>query len=157
MSFLLERDTLSGKMGTAFITIDGKNQELFRAKKIQVDGDVQSTDMKALGTTRIQQKVTGVKQTGSGTIYYGSDLLTQMLMKYMETGEVTYFDLQVTNSDPSSTVGTQTIAYYGCKLTGTIPLSILDTDSDLLEQAFTFSYTDARKLSSFNAEASYGN
>lgn len=156
MSFLLERDTLSGKLGTAFITIDGKNQELFRAKKIQVDGDIQSTDMKALGTTRIQQKVTGVKQTGSGTIYYGTDLLTQMLMKYMETGEITYFDLQVTNSDPTSTVGTQTIAYYGCKLTGTLPLSILDTDSDMLEQSFTFSYTDARKLASFGTEASYG-
>ena len=157
MPFLLERDTLNGKLGTAFVTINGQNQELFRAKKIQVDGDIQSTDMKALGTTRIQQKTTGVKQTGSGTIYYGSDLFTQMLLHYMETGEITYFDLQVTNSDPSSTVGTQTIAYYGCKLTGSMPLSILDTDSDMLEQAFTFSYTDARKLSGFTPEQNYGN
>ena len=156
MPFLLERDTLNGKMGTAFITVDGKNQELFRAKKIQVDGDIQSTDMKALGTTRIQPKTTGVKQTGSGTIYYGSDLFTEMVLKYMETGEITYFDLQVTNNDPASTVGAQTIAYYGCKLTGTIPLSVLDVDSDMLEQPFTFSYTNARKLSSFNTEQSYG-
>lgn len=156
MAFLLERDTIDGKLGTAFITIDGKNQELFRAKKIEVDGDVQSTDMKAVGTTRIQTKTTGVKQTGSGTIYYGTDLFTKMVMDYMETGKVTYFDLQVTNNDPTATVGTQTIAYYGCKLTGTIPLSLIDIDSDMLEQPFTFSYTNARTLQSFVPESGYG-
>lgn len=156
MAFLLERDTVNGKLGTAFVTINGQNQELFRAKKVQVDADVQSTDMKAMGTTRIQQKSTGVKQTGSMTIYYGSDLFTDMVMQYMENGTVTYFDLQVTNNDPTAQVGVQTIVYYGCKLTGTIPLSILDTDSDMLEQAVTFSYTNARKLSSFTTEPSYG-
>lgn len=156
MAFLLERDTLNGKLGTAFMTVDGSVTELFRAKNIKVSADIQATDMKALGTTRIQQKTTGVKQTGSGTIYYGSDLLTQMALTYMETGVIPYFDLQVSNNDPTSTVGQQIIAYYGCKLTGEVLLSILDIDADMLEQPFTFSYTDARKLSSFTPESSYG-
>ena len=156
MAFLLERDTVNGTQGTAFMTIDGKNQELFRAKNIKVSADIQATDMKALGTTRIQQKTTGVKQTGSGTLYYGSDLLVQMAMTFMETGAIPYFDLQITNNDPVSTVGIQTMAYYGCKLTGEVLLSILDIDSDMLEQPFTFSYTNAKKLASFNAEANYG-
>lgn len=156
MPFLLERDTLNGKLGTAFVTIDGKVQQLFRAKKINVGADYQSTDMKALGTTRIQGKPTGVKQTGTGTIYYGSDLLTQMALTYMETGVITYFDLQVTNDDPTTTVGAQTIVYYGCKLTGSVLLSILDVDSDMLEQEFTFTYTSAKKLAAFTTEAGYG-
>ena len=63
--FLLERDTLNGKLGQAFVTIDGQSQELFRAKKINVSADIQSTDVPVVGTTRIQQKTTGVKQTGT--------------------------------------------------------------------------------------------
>lgn len=156
MAFLLERDTLSGKLGTATVTVDGKVHELFRAREIKVVADIQTKEMKALGTTRIQPKNIGVRQTGSGVLYFGSDLLTQMALDYMETGKVTYFDLQVTNSDPTATVGEQTMVYYGCKLSGEVLLSILDVDNDMLEQPFTFSYTSAKKLASFSAESDYG-
>ncbi len=156
MTFLLERDTLSGKLGTATVTVDGKVHELFRAREIKVVADIQTKEMKALGTTRIQPKNIGVRQTGSGVLYFGSDLLTQMALDYMETGKVTYFDLQVTNSDPTATVGEQTMVYYGCKLSGEVLLSILDVDNDMLEQPFTFSYTSAKKLASFSAESDYG-
>lgn len=156
MAFLLERDTLSGKLGTATVTLDGKVHELFRAREIKVVADIQTKEMKALGTTRIQPKNIGVRQTGSGVLYFGSDLLTQMALDYMETGKVTYFDLQVTNSDPTATVGEQTMVYYSCKLSGEVLLSILDVDNDMLEQPFTFSYTSAKKLASFSAESDYG-
>ena len=74
----------------------------------------------------------------------------------METGVITYFDLQVTNNDPTATVGTQTMVYYGCKLTGELLLSIIDVDTEMLEQECTFSYTNARTLSSFTTETNYG-
>lgn len=154
--FLLERDTLNGKLGQAFVTIDGQSQELFRAKKINVSTNIQSTDVPVVGTTRIQEKATGVKQTGTMTIYYGTPLLTQMAVTYAQTGVVTYFDLQVTNNDPTATVGTQTIVYYGCKLTGELLTSIIDVDVDMLEQEGTFSYTTQAILSAFNTEANYG-
>ena len=35
MSFLLERDTLHGAAGKAFLTINGQVKELFGAKKVQ--------------------------------------------------------------------------------------------------------------------------
>lgn len=154
--FLLERDTLNGKLGQAFVTIDGQSQELFRAKKINVATNIQSTDVPVVGTTRIQEKATGVKQTGTMTIYYGTPLLTQMAITYAQTGVVTYFDLQVTNNDPTATVGIQTIVYYGCKLSGELLTSIIDVDVEMLEQECTFSYTTQAILSSFNTEANYG-
>lgn len=154
--FLLERDTLNGKLGQAFVIIDGQSQELFRAKKINASTNIQSTDVPVVGTTRIQEKATGVKQTGTMTIYYGTPLLTQMAVTYAQTGVVTYFDLQVTNNDPTATVGTQTIVYYGCKLTGELLTSIIDVDVEMLEQECTFSYTTQAILSSFNTEANYG-
>lgn len=67
-----------------------------------------------------------------------------------------YFNLQTTNSDPTSTVGDQVVAYYRCKLTGTVPLSILDAEVDMLTMDLSFSYEDFEVLSSFRMPAETG-
>ena len=150
MSFLLERDTLHGAAGKAFITMDGRVKELFGAKKIQTQAEIQSTDMKVIGTKKIQNKPGGVKQTGTGTCYYGTPIFVDMLAQYIHTGEMPYFTMQTTNEDKASSVGVQTIAYYNCKLSGTIPLAVLDADSDMLTFDFSFTYEDFEVLSRFN-------
>ena len=61
-----------------------------------------------------------------------------------------YFTLQTTNDDKATSVGVQTIAYYNCKLSGTVPLSVLDADSDMLTFDFSFTYEDFEILSRFN-------
>ena len=66
MSFLLERDTLNGASGKAFITMDGQIKELFGAKKVQTQAEISSTDMKVIGTRKIQQKPNGAKLSGTG-------------------------------------------------------------------------------------------
>lgn len=156
MSFLLERDTLNGASGSAFITQDGVVQQLFQAKKITANSNVQTTDMKVIGTKIVQEKSTGVKQSGSMVIYYGTPLFTQMVVQYANTGEMPYFDMQITNNDPTTTVGQQVIALYGCKISGEIPIALMDADSDMLEQTVNFSYTKAEVLQAFNAPSSYG-
>lgn len=156
MGFLLERDTVNGKEGKAFVTIDGRNHELFGLKKIQADAEIQSEDMTVVGTRRIQQKTTGVKQTGTATIYYGTPLFTDMVLTYIKTGVMPQFDIQITNNDPTTTVGTQIMGYYGCKLTSTIPLSILDADTTMLTIGISFTYTDVAKLQGFSDPAQLG-
>ena len=37
MAFLLERDALNGKSGSAVMTVDGENHELFQMKKFNSD------------------------------------------------------------------------------------------------------------------------
>lgn len=149
MGFLLERDTVNGKEGKAFITIDGRNQELFGLKKIQTQAEIQSEDMTVVGTRKVQQKDTGVKMTGTATIYYGTSLFTDMVLSYIKTGVLPEFDIQITNSDPATTVGSQIMGYYGCKLTSTIPLSVLDADTSMLTIDISFTYTDVAKLQGF--------
>lgn len=156
MPFLLERDTLNGASGTAFITQNGVVHHLFQAKEVTANSNIQSTDMKVIGTKIIQEKSTGVKQSGSMVIYYGTPLFTQMAVQYANTGEMPYFDMQLTNNDPTTTVGQQVIALYGCKISGEIPIALLDSDSDMLEQTVNFSYTKAEILQSFHEPSSYG-
>lgn len=157
MSFLLERDTLNGAAGKAVIIQDGQVKDLFGAKNVKTQAEISSSDMKVIGTKKAQQKPGSVKQTGTMTVYYGTPLFLEMLAQYVRTGVMPYFNLQVTNDDPTATVGVQTVAYYDCKLTGTIPLSVLDAEADMLTVDVSFSYEDFEPLSSFHDPAATGN
>ena len=49
------------------------------------------------------------------------------------------------------------MAYYGCTLTGTIPLSILNDEEAMLNYDFNFAYTRVAKLNAFTDPTSLGN
>lgn len=147
--FLLERDALNGKEGKAFMTLNGRNIEMFSLKKFQSDAEFQESDFKVVGTRLVQKKTTGVSLTGSMTIYYGTPHFLRILQEYLKTGKLPYFTLQVTNDDPSTSVGTQTVAFYNVKLQK-LPIAILDAEADFLEMEVSFSYTGIEVLNYFN-------
>lgn len=149
MSFLLERDALNGKQGSAFMTIDGQNIEMFNMKKFQSDAEFQETDFKVVGTTLVQKKTTGVTLTGTMTIYYGTPHFLRLLQEYLKTGRLPYFTLQITNDDPATSVGTQTVVLYNVKLQK-LPVAMLDADANFLEMEVGFSYTNIEVLNYFN-------
>lgn len=157
MSYLLARDTVNGAEGKIFITLDGKSIEVACMKNITVNAEIQGEDMRVIGTRTIQNKLNGAKLTGSGNIYYGSNLFTDMVLQYINTGNMPLFDIQITNKDPENTIGAQTIAYYGCKLSGTIPLSILNDEESMLNYDFEFTYTSVARLEAFQDPQVLGN
>lgn len=156
MSYLLAKDTVNGAEGKIFVTMDGKNIEVAGMRNIKTVAGIQSQDMRVIGTRRIQDKPNGAKQTGSGNIYYGTDLFTSMVLQYCNTGVMPEFDIQITNQDPAASVGSQVTAYYGCHLTGDIPISILDSEESMLNYDFNFAWTRVAQLQSFNAPAQLG-
>ena len=155
MAFLLERDALNGKSGSAFMTINGENHEIFQMKKFQSDAEFQEADFKVVGTTLVQKKTTGVTLTGSMTIYYGSPYFIKILKEYLSTGKLPYFTMQIRNDDASVSVGQQTVALYNCKLTK-VPVAMLDADADWLEEEVTFSYTGLEVLDYFHDPETLG-
>lgn len=154
--YLLAKDTVNGAEGKIFVTVNGKQIEVAGMMNINTYAEIQGKEMRVVGTRTIQNKANGAKQTGKGNIYYGTSLWTDMVLEYINTGNMPQFDLQITNDDPSSSVGGQSMAYYGCELTGSIPLSILDSEEAMLNYEFNFTYTRAAKLRGFNEPASYG-
>lgn len=155
MAFLLERDALNGKSGSAFMNLNGQNIEIFQMKKFQSDAEFQEADFKVVGTTLVQKKTTGVSLTGSMTIYYGTPHFVRLLQTYLKTGKLPYFTLQITNDDPGTSVGKQIVALYNCKLSK-VPVAMLDADTDWLEEEVTFSYTSLEVLNYFNNPATLG-
>ena len=149
MSFLLERDALNGKSGSGFITINGENHQMFGMKKFQSDAEFQEEDFKVVGTNLVQTKTTGVKLSGTMTLYYGSPYFLQLLNDYLKTGKLPYFTMQIENDDPSTSVGTQTVVYYNVKL-NKLPISKLDAETSSLDMEVGFTFTNVEVLKWFH-------
>lgn len=155
MAYLLERDALNGKEGRVICTIDGRQIEMFGVKKIQLDYDLQETDLKVVGTRLVQKKTTGITFTGEMEIYYGTPEFKRMIQNYVKTGELPYLTLQVTNDDPATTIGVQTVVLYNVKIQKGL-LALLDADSDFLTESVSFSFTSFELLSEFNRPLNLG-
>lgn len=154
--YLLARDTVNGAEGKIFVTVDGKQIEVANCKNVTTNAEIQGDDMRVIGTRTIQNKSNGAKLTGTMVVYYGSSLWTDMVLQYINTGNMPHFDMQITNYDPTTSVGRQTMRYYGCELTGTVPMSILNSDEAMLSQEINFTYTRVALLDAFNEPAEYG-
>jgi hypothetical protein len=156
MGHLLARDTINGAEGAAFITIDGKNKPLVGLRNIRAGAEIQSNPMRVVRTRKTQNKNSGVTMSGTGNVYYGTPLFTQILLKYIEEGISTPFSIQIINDDPAVSVGTQNMIFYDCELTGEIPLAILDDEQAMLAFDFNFSIGDVDMMSSFTEPAQLG-
>lgn len=156
MAYLLAKDTVNGAEGSVVITQNGVNTVIAGMRNITTNAEIQSTDMRVVGTRIIQAKSNGSKLTGTGNIYYGSPVFTNMVLQYIQTGIMPQFDIQITNNDPTTTVGSQVMAFYGCTLTGTIPLAILNSEEAMMNYDFNFAYTSVAVLTSFNDPATLG-
>lgn len=156
MSYLLARDTVDGAEGRVYVTQNGRSVEVAGMNNIQANAEIQSNEMKVIGTRTIQSKNSGAKLTGKGNIYYGTNLFTDMVLQYINTGVMPEFDIQITNNDKSTTLGSQVMAFYGCTLTGTIPLAILDDEEKMMKYDFEFAYTRVARLEAFKDPAQLG-
>ncbi len=154
--FLLSRDTVNGAEGKIIVTVNGKQTEIAGMRNITANAEIQGQDMRVIGTRVIQNKPNGAKQTGTGNIYYGSNIFLDMVLEYINTGHMPEFDIQISNTDPTTSIGSQVMAFYGCQLTGTIPLSVLNNEESMLNYDFNFTFTRVARLASFTEPSSYG-
>lgn len=154
--YLLAKDTVNGASGKVVITKDGKNYEVAGMRNIRALAGIQSSDMRVIGTKKIQNKPNGATQTITGNAYYGLNFFIDLVLKYVNQGIMDEFDIQITNNDPGTSIGTQIMAYYGCHLTGDIPLSILDNEEAMMNFDFNIAYTRVARLQAFNEPAQLG-
>lgn len=148
-------DTISSKEGKAYITIDGRNRELFEISSLnaQLELNVQSRQM--LGHRMVQHKVIGAEGTGSMTMYFMNSEMLKLAIQYIKKGKYGGLKLQIKNEDAQSTIGKQEVVLLGVLLS-TIPVATLDDQSDdpiTIDTDFTFD--DIEGLSFFDLPANY--
>ena len=147
-TFLRAGDTISGQEARAIATINGQVIDLFFAKSVEATATKRKSEVRTLGRRGTQNKTVGWSGTGTLNMYYVSSKMRELMLDYIKTGKDVYFTLVVINSDPTSTVGTQTVALYNCNLDATT-LAKLDTEADALDESATFTFDDAEMLTKF--------
>lgn len=148
MNILQAEDCVNGREGTVTAVIEGKVEELMEVANIDISIDKNKTEFKAMGTRNTQHKTTGWTGTGSMNVRYISSRWAKILQRYVKDGIDTYFNIVVTNNDPSSSAGKQTIQVIGCNLDGA-SIAKLDVDADILDQDVNFTFSDFNVLDEF--------
>jgi len=135
------KDTISGQLAECFITIDNERIYFMQAETVTAKINKQKADISIMGKTCKGKKTTGWSGTGTAKFFYGFPIFRDMIKKYKDTGKDIYFDMQITNEDPTSDVGRQTIILKNCNLDG-ITLAQFDVNADVLEEEADFTFED---------------
>lgn len=148
-------DTISSKEGKAYITIDGKNRELFEISQLTASLKLKIQSRQLLGHRMVQHKVIGAEGNGKMKMYFMNSQLLQLAKNYIQEGGISNIKLHVINEDGQSTVGRQEVMLLHVMLQN-IPITTLDDDSDdpvTIETEFTFD--DIEVLEKFKEPDNY--
>jgi hypothetical protein len=143
------RDAVSGSLAECFITIGGTRYNFMQIIDFESKIDKTKTKVPILGRTGKGNKSTGWEGTFKGTAHYNQSELRKLLVKYKETGEDEYFDIQVTNEDPSSSIGRQTVIHKDCNLDGGT-LAKFDADAEYLDEDIEGTFEDFEMPETFS-------
>lgn len=142
------KDSISAKLAECFVTIGNNRYNFMQAINFEAKFERTKTEVPILGKTGTGNKSTGWKGTGSATFHYNTSIFREMMLKYKDTGEDVYFEIQVTNEDPTSSAGRQTVVFLGCNIDGGI-LSKFDADGEYLDEDMDFTFEDFKMPETF--------
>lgn len=142
------KDSLSAKLAECYVTIAGNRYNFMQAINFEANFERTKTEVPILGKTGSGNKSTGWKGTGSATFHYNTSIFREMMLKYKDTGEDVYFEIQVTNEDPTSAAGRQTVVFIDCNIDGGI-LAKFDADGEYLDEEMKFTFEDFKMPETF--------
>lgn len=143
------KDAMSAKLAECFVTIESNRYNFMQIINFEAKFEKTKTEVPILGKTGSGNKPTGWKGTGSGTFHYNTSIFRQLMQRYKDTGEDVYFEIQVTNEDPTSAAGRQTVVFVDCNIDGGI-LAKFDADGEYLDEDMDFTFEDFKMPETFN-------
>ena len=135
------KDSVSASLAECYITIDGERYNFMQLISFESKWNVNITEIPILGQVGKGHKPTYGSGEWSGTAHYNQSVIRDMMLRYKNEGYMQYFDIQVTNEDPTPAVGRQTIILKDCLVEGGI-LAKFDADSEYLDEDLSGTFED---------------
>lgn len=142
------KDTIFAGLAECFITIGTRRYNFMQAISVEAKFEKTKTEVPILGKTGKGNKATGWKGTGSATFHYNTSIFRQMMLDYKDTGEDVYFEMQISNEDPTSGAGRQTMILMDCNIDGGI-IAKFDADGEYLDEDMDFTFEDFKMPEAF--------
>ena len=143
-------DVVNASMADCYITVGNRRYLMMMARDFTAQLKKNTVAVPVLGRRMMGHKATGAEGKFSMTIYKVTELFDEMCRVYKDRGEETLFDIQVTVSDPSSSVGTSSKVFRDCMLSGEVLLAGLSAEDKWLEQKVEGYFDDYETYESFN-------
>lgn len=142
------KDAISAKLAECFVTIGTNRYNFMQMINFEATFEKTKSEVPILGKTGTGNKSTGWKGSGSATTHYNTSIFRELMLKYKDTGEDVYFEIQVTNDDPTSAAGRQTLVFIDCNTDGGI-LAKFDADGEFLDEDIDFTFEDFKMPETF--------
>lgn len=143
-------DAISSAMAECYVTIDGKRYKFMQAIGLEAKLTKNKMQVPVLGRMGRGNKGVGWSGSGKATFHYNTSLFRELLYRFKERGEDMYFDIQVTNEDPTSSVGRQTVILKDCNLDGGV-LAKFSAEDEYLAEEIRFTFEDFEIPEKFGA------
>lgn len=135
------KDAVYGSLADCFITIGNRRYNFMSLTDFESKWEANIKDVPILGKVGMGHKAAGGKGTWSGTAHYNKSVFREMAELYQKTGKMTYFEIQVSNEDPTSDAGRQTIIHRGC-LCDTFTLAKFQAGEELLDEELSGTFEE---------------
>ncbi len=142
------KDTVFAGLAECFVTIGTRRYNFMQAINLEARFEKNKTEVPILGQTGKGNKASGWKGTGSATFHYNTSIFRQMMLQYKETGEDIYFEIQISNEDPTSKAGRQTMILMDCNIDGGV-LAKFDADGEYLDEDMDFTFESFKMPETF--------
>ena len=142
------KDTINAHLAECYVTIDGNRYNFMQMIKMEAKIEKTKSEVPILRRTGKGNKSTGWKGSGTATLHFNQSIFRELLVKFKESGKDIYFDTQVTNEDPTSAAGRQTIELIDCNINGGI-LAKFDASGEYLDEDVDFTFEDFKMPEEF--------
>ena len=149
-SLMNARDAINAALAECYVAIEGNRYHFMQAINLEAVIERSKTEVPILGQTGRGNKATGWKGKGSATFHYNTSIFRELMYKFKARGEDVYFDIQISNEDPTSAAGRQTVILKGCNI-NTGVLAKFDADADFLQEDLDFTFEDFEIPETFTA------
>lgn len=142
------KDSVFAALAECYATIDGVRYNLMQAINLEATMEKNKVEVPILGKTGKGNKASGWSGSGSATFHYNTSIFRRFMKEYKDSGTDFYFDIQITNYDPTTQVGRQTIILKDCNL-DSIVVAKFDADGEYLDEDLDFTFEDFEIVEEF--------
>lgn len=147
-------DAVYGGKAECYITIGKRRYNFMSMTEFESKWEVNIKDVPILGKVGMGHKAAGGKGTWSGTAHYNQSIFRKMADEYQKTGRLPYFEMQVSNEDPTSSAGRQTITHQGC-LCDQFILAKFEAGEEILDEELSGTFESWDMPEKFSELAGY--
>ncbi|MDD5987298.1 MAG: phage tail tube protein [Eubacteriales bacterium] len=135
-------DTISGKEGYVFVTINGKRYTYMQLTEIEATLDVKAGTVETLNSAMTGHKPGTMEGKFKGKGFYVSDEMRKAWTEYKDgAGAAPYFTMQIVNNDSTSKAGRKTTTLYDC-LSDSLTLAKLEAGTESLDEDISGTFDD---------------